>query len=316
MEQEQTRSEPEEHRAVREERELWLLGQPSLGDYLRFVKDRVVGGASADPAALTKEWRTANDYYHELEERESGIADKVECRDLDPALAPLAAAVARDPRHRLTFDIVPTSFGMVELDRLTVSQKEVTLDLIESLGQQLGAAPDPARLFHFCLPLGRPETPVHVRRVGSSRFVFGSESQDVRFHESVVLRPDQIQNYETFGLISGVVGLVVGFGSNFLNVIRVGKRLLLHDGYHRACALRRLGITHAPCIIQTVTHPDELDLVAKRRVAEDPEFYFHTARPPLLKDFFDPKIRRILPVHKLMRMIEVSFEVRDYLVPQ
>jgi hypothetical protein len=109
---------------------------------------------------------------------------------------------------------------------------------------------------------------------------------------------------------------VVGFGSNFLNVIRVGKRLLLHDGYHRACALRRLGITHAPCIIQSVTHPDELDIVAKRRVAEDPEFYFHTARPPLLKDFFDPKIGKVLPVHKLVRMIEVSVEVRDYLVPE
>jgi hypothetical protein len=98
-------------------------------------------------------------------------------------------------------------------------------------------------------------------------------------------------------------------------VIRVEKRLLLHNGYHRACALRAMGITHAPCIVQTVTRPDELDLTAKAAVTEDPAFYFGTARPPVLKDFFDPKIRKKLPVHKQVRMIEVNFEVRDYLVP-
>lgn len=315
MQQGEPWREPEGERAVCDE-EVWLLGQPALRDYLEFVRDTALEGESTDPAALADEWRTANNYYHELEQREAGIADKVELRDLDPALRSLATKVAADSRYRLTFDVVPTSFGMVELDRLTISQKQVTLNVIERLGRQLGPRPDLASLFHFCLPLGRPDTPVHIRRVGSRRFVFRSESQDVRFHESVLLGPDQIRGYDTFGPIAGVVGAVVGFGSNFLNVIRVGKRLLLHDGYHRACALRHLGITHAPCIIQTVTHPDELDLVAKRRVAEDPEFYFHTARPPLLKDFFDPKIRKALQVHKLVRMIEVSVEVRDYLVRQ
>ena len=298
------------------EEEIWLLGQPTLRNYIEFVQDTVVDGATANPAVLTNEWRTANDYYHELEQREAGIADEVECRDLDPVFEPWAAKVAADPGYRLTFDTVPTSISMVELDRLVVCQKQVTRNFIESVGSRLGQSPDAESLFRFCLPLGRPDTPVHIRRVGSRRYVFRSDSQDVRFHESVLLRPDQIRDYDTFGPIVGVVGVVVGFGSNFLNAIRVGKRLILHDGYHRACALRELGITHAPCVIQAVTHPDELDLVAKRRVAEDPEFYFHTARPPLLKDFFDPKIRKVLPVYKLVRMIEVSYEVSDCVVPE
>lgn len=298
------------------EQALWLLGQPALRQYLEFVKEMVVGGESADPAALNDEWRSANDYYQQLEKREYGIADKVDCRDLDPSLAALADQVRADVRFRHTFDVVPARFGMVELDRLVVAQKQVTLDLIDGLAARLGPAPEPSALFQFCLPLGLPDTPVQVYRVSSQRFVFRSASQDVRFHESVSLRPEQIQGYDTFGPMVGVVGAVIGFGSNFLNVISVGKRLLLHDGYHRACALRKLGITHAPCIIQTVTHPEEIDIVAKRRVAEDPEFYFHTARPPLLKDFFDPKIRKLVRAHKMLRTIEVSFKVRDYLVPE
>ena len=296
--------------------EIWLLGHPPLRSYLDFVEHTVIGGAAMDRAALVDEWRAANDYYYELRESEAGIADQTECRDLDPALTPLAAEVRKDPRYRCSFDTLPTSFGVVELDRLVVWQTHVDRQFIEILKSQLGPAPDAAALFRFCLPLGRSEAPVRIQRVGSKRFVFTSDSSDFRFHEPVLLRPDQIRDYDTFGPIAGVVGLVVGFGSNFLNVIRGDDRFILHNGYHRACALRELGITHAPCIIQTVTGRDEIDIAAKRVVAQDPGFYFKHARPPLLKDFFDPKLRKVLPVPKISKMIEVNFEVRDFEVQE
>jgi len=296
--------------------ELWLLGQPPLRKYLDFVEDMVIDGAAASPAALAEEWRTANDYYHELEEREAGIADGIEYRDLDPALAPLAAEVAADPRYRCTFDTLPTSFGMVELDRLVLCQIHVTRNFVDSLKARLGAAPDPETLFRFCIGLGPSEAPVQISRLGSTRYLFRSDSLDCRFHESALLRPDQICDYHAFGQVVGVVGVVVGFSTNLLNVIRDDKRLLLHNGYHRACALRELGIRHAPCLIQTVTRRDELDLIAKDHVAEDPKFYFLARRPPLLKDFFDPRICKVLRTHKMTRMIEVNVEARDYLVPE
>ena len=100
--------------------EIWLLGQPPLEHYLDFVRDSVVGGADTYPATLVDEWREANDHYHELEESEAGIADQVECRDLDPGLTPLAEEVMAHPHFRKSFDTLPTSFGMVELDRLVL----------------------------------------------------------------------------------------------------------------------------------------------------------------------------------------------------
>ena len=296
--------------------EVWLLGQPPLHTYLDFVKDMVIGGETLDPKALTDEWRVANDYYHELEEREAGIADEAECLDLDPDLEPLAAEITASPYYRHTFDTLPTSFAMVELDRLIVYQTSVTRNFVEALKSKIGPAPDPTTLFHVCLPLEHPSAPVQSQKVGSRRYVFRSDSADFRFHRAALLKPDQVHNYPSFGPIAGVVGLIVGFGSNFLNVIRADNRLLLHNGYHRACALRALGVTHVPCIIQTVTRLDELELTAKAVVVEHPDFYLKTARPPLLKDFFDPKIRKILPTRKLVRMIEVNFEVKDYLLPE
>jgi hypothetical protein len=296
--------------------EMWLLGQPSLQKYLDYVQETVVGGENINPATLANEWRTANDYYGVLEQREAGIADQVELRDVDPALTPLIDEVMAQPRYQQTFDTLPTHIGMAELDRLILCQIHVTRNFVDRLSARLGPLPDPETLFRFCMPLGQPSAPVTVRKVGSKRFVFRSDSTDFRFHEPVLLRPDQVCNYNTFGEVAGVVGLVAGFSSNLLNVIRYGKRLLLHNGYHRACALRALGITHAPCIITTITRRDELDIIAKENVCKDPDFYFGQRRPPVLKDFFDPKICKLLPIHKLVRMIEVSFEVRDYLVSE
>lgn len=296
--------------------ETWLLGQPSLWEYLEFVRESVVDGADIDPAKATAEWRTANAYYEELEESESGIADRAECRALDGNLSSLAAEVAAHPSFRKVFDTMPTEFGMVELDKLVLYQKSVTSTFVDTLKARLGPNPSPDALFRFCMPLDKPDIPVQAHAMGSNRFVFRTASTDFRFHQPVLLRPDQVSNYVSIGPVSGVVGLVVGFGSNLLNVIKVDNRLLLHNGYHRACALRALGVTHAPCIIQPVATRDELEVTAKSTVSRNPDFYFKSARPPVLKDYFDPKIRKVLPVHKHVRIIEVNFEVKEYLVPE
>jgi hypothetical protein len=293
-----------------------LMGQPPLSKYLRLVRDKVVNGANFDRRDLVSEWRKASEYYQELEESETGIADEIEVLELDPALAPLAEDAAADPRYRYNFKTFATHFAMVELDRLVLFQTHVIEQGTRRLMARLGPSPDPAALFRFCLPPEVPEAPVKIRRIGSERYIFTCESNDLRMHDPVLLSPDQIRDYETFGPVSGVVGLVVGFSPNFLTGVRQGEdgRILLKNGYHRAYALRALGITHAPCIIQTVTTRDELGIVVNSSVARDLDFYFTSARPPLLKDFFDPKIRRVHQTYKTLKTIEIEFEVREHYV--
>lgn len=294
--------------------ELWLLGQPPLKRYLDFVEDQLVDGTGADRAALAAEWRAASEHYQALERREAGAANQIECRPLDAAMAGLAARAQAHPRFRRAFDALPARFAMVELDRLMVFQKHVSATFVGELAARIGPAPGAAALFEFCVPLGVRDCPVQIRREGSHRYSFRCESTDFRYLESKLLRPEQISGHDPYGPLAGVVAIMVGFGSNFLNAVAVGKRLLLSNGYHRACALRAAGITHAPCIVQTAGTVDELELVAKSEVMDDPPFYFESARPPLLKDFFDPRIRKLLPVRRQRRVIEVSFEINDFMV--
>jgi hypothetical protein len=296
--------------------ELWLLGQPPLRDYLDFVHESVEGGAELDPREICEAWRAANDHYYELETREAGIADAAECLELPDAMRPLAAELAARPEFRASCDCLPVGFGMVELDRLVVCQPHVTLPFVEELRARLTPAPDPAGLFRYGQPRPRRDPPVKVRRLGERRFQFVSDSTDFRFHKPALLGPDQIVGHASFGPVGAVVGLMVGFGSNFLGVIRSDSRMLLRNGYHRACALRAAGFTHVPAVIQTVTRRDELALVAPQPVVDEPGFYFAAKRPPLVKDFFDPKIAKVLPVRPMEKLIEVSFEYEEYDVPR
>lgn len=292
------------------QQELWLLGQPPLWRYIEFV-EHASDGPRADRAALTEEWRAANEYYQELERSEAGIANSGSHRELDASFASMVAEMKAHPHYRRTFDTLPTTFMLVELDKLIVFQRHVRRTFVDRLMRRIGPAPTPEALFRFCMPLEASAPPsVQICDLGAHRYVFRCESVDLRYHETAVLRPEQVRDYHSFGAIAGIVGVVVGFGCDFLNGIRVGNRVLLHNGYHRACALRSLGITHAPCIIQTATCSDEIQAVVKGRVAEQPEFYFESARPPLLKDFFDPRLRKLLPLRRQMHLVEVTLEIR------
>jgi hypothetical protein len=291
---------------------LWLLGQPHLADYLSFMKHKAIGGRQMDPAVLADEWRAANDLYHALETDEAGIAETIERRPLDPALDERVDALRRHDWYRATFDTLSTTVEMVELDKLIVFQNSVSNLFSGARAQALGSDPSPAALFDFCLPLERDNPPVRIERLSSERWLFSCPSTDLRTHEARPLTRQQIAAFTTSGPVAGGLGLLVGFGCNFMSVVRSGDRMVLHNGYHRACALRSVGITHAPAVVQEVTRKDELRVAASESVNEDPAFYFLSARPPMLKDFFDPRVAKRIAVRPMQTCVEVEFSLKTY----
>ena len=294
-----------------DERLVWLLGQPHLSDYLNFVRDKVVDGDKLSPRALADEWRRANDLYYDLEESEAGIADGADCLDLPPELSQLADEVMRNRYFLESFDTLPVEIRMVELSRLIVSQSNVSCGFANQLRRELGKAPAAEALFRLCLPLDRPQAPVRVRKSGRDRYVFTSASTDFRLHPPSLLQAAQVEGLKSFGPVASILAFPVGFGSNLLSVVRSDDRLLLQNGYHRAFALLAAGISHAPAVVQTVTRKDELRLAASDDVCEDPAFYFRGKRPPLLRDFLDPRLGKTLRVRPMETSIEIEFKTRS-----
>jgi hypothetical protein len=291
----------------------WLLGQPSLQAYIDFVEDMTIDG-STTCSKLVEEWRTANDYYGDLESQSKKEDVSPEIRDLLPVMRPLAAKLQADPRFTRSFNTLPCRFGMVELRKVMVGQTHIDLDHAARLKKGIAKKPSPEELFAFCQRSDTKPVPINVRRVGSRKYLFWSKSNDLRFLDPTLIDPMSVGNLALEGRVSSFLGLPVGFGSNLLNVIESDGRLLLHNGHHRAYALADLGITHAPCLIRSVSRTDELRLIAGQSAVDNASFYFRAARPPILDDFFNPKIRKILRAARSVQMIELSFEYREFQV--
>ena len=70
---------------------LYLIGRPTLKQFLSFVKDHVVHGPSSGD--LVAEWKAANAVVRTLEKEEAGLAD-------DPAIQPV------DPENELLLELL------------------------------------------------------------------------------------------------------------------------------------------------------------------------------------------------------------------
>lgn len=235
---------------------------------------------------------------------------------LPAEMAPLVARVEADPVFRRAFTAVPVRVGWVELSSLVVFQRTVNLDHVRRLQRDLGPDPSPADVFRFCLPYDHPLPAYRVRSLpgrggGDGAYVFTSDSNDLRFLESVLLDPARAGGFNAVGPVAGVVGLAVGFGSNYLNVIAARGRLVLNNGNHRAYALRDLGLTHAPCLVQEVKRRDELSVIASGRLRRHPERYLKDPAPPTLADFFDPQLAHRVRLARKGREVRVTFRVEE-----
>ena len=285
---------------------IFLMGHPPLNEYLNFVAFMSGEGQNANLRIITDEWRSANDHVLELERTEAGWADGPTIAALPIQLEPLATAVLANPMVHRSF-LLPTRIALVELDRLVVYQKHINLAYVESIKEKLGSSPNAETVFKACLPVDHTLPPIRVQQTNINTWVFVSPTSDLRFLDASLLEPSQICGYRSAGPIFKVLGVVVGCGSNYLNSIHVENRLVLNNGSHRAFALRDLGITHVPCLIQGVSRREELPITGNSDLQATPDRYLRALRPPLLKDYFDPKLRKVLPIQRRLHQVTIQY---------
>jgi len=294
---------------------VFLVGRPPLGEYLAFIATLAVGGSGIPQGSLAAEWRKANDHVKELEVGEAGFADNPTIGKIPQAQQPLVTQIFDDPIFKRSFQFVPTDIGLVELDRFVVYQKYINLKYVKDLQAKLGKKPSDDDVFRFCLPVDHPAPPVRLMQTAANSYSFISSSNDFRFVEAKLFAPNDVTNYSRQGPVTSVLGLVIGYGANFLSGIKLENRLILLNGSHRAFALRDMGITHVPCLVQHVSRREELEVLVQGEVSQKPDIYLKAPRPPLLKDYFDPALCKKVPVARKDRLVRVTFGVEQSDIP-
>lgn len=294
---------------------LYLIGRPKVKHFLRYMHRHALDPDRDD--VLIAEWQAARDRILVLEKEEAGCADHptIEPIPVQSAFEPLLIEFLKDPLVRQGFNTVPSELAWIDLDRLVVYQKHIDMTYARQLRGRIGPKPTDEELFRICLPYEHPHPPASWSRIDDDKFVFVSPSCDMRFLGALPLEARHIRDYPHPGALLGVIGLAVGFGSNFLNAVHAENRLILNNGSHRAYALRELGITHVPCIVQHVSTRAELEAVAPSDVRRDPDLFLRNPRPPMLRDYLDPALRKVTAMRRVQRQVRVQFSISEHYVP-
>lgn len=286
---------------------VFLKGRPPLTEYLAYIAQNDVDGSTLLPGDLAAEWRLANERIRELEASEAGIADSPPLEPLPSSLQAQATRFLHDPIIRRSFGLVPSDVKLIDLNRLVVFQKQINLPFAHELALQLSRIQTDEELFDFTLPLNKPRPPVKVARLGPNAFAITSPSMDFRALDAPLLDPSKVINYDVGGVLSGLVGVAFGYGPNVLQAVSYKNRLILGNGSHRAYALHEAGRTMVPCLVLHATHEEELAILLPV-VAQKPSPYLEAPRPPMLKDFFEEPLRRVVHVPRKVRQVRVILQ--------
>jgi hypothetical protein len=301
--------------AVNEDETLYLIGRPSLGEDLGFLTTQVVPRDRREARKAAQEWRAANDVVGKLQAEEAGWADRPLSLDLDPEVIPQRDRLLANEAFRRSIEVVPIDVKMVELDRLVVPQKYINLSNVQSVQRDFAADASPKSIFEICMPMQYPRDSVRCLRTNNDTFVFVSRSHDLRFLDVSLLDASQIADDPTRGVVASGVGIMVGYSCNCVVAMEVQNRLVLVNGTHRALALRRLGYTHAPCVIQKISRPEERMLVGPSLLNRNPAEFLNNPRPIVLKDFLDPRLHVKVHLTRRVRQVKVSFSVETLDAP-
>src|SRR5258705_5484811 len=96
---------------------LYLIGRPTLKQFLRFVKDNAVHPPSS--SELIEEWQAANRIVRALDKGEAGIADKPSIQPVDPENK-LLLEFLQAPLVRHIFNTVPTEVAYIGFGRMVL----------------------------------------------------------------------------------------------------------------------------------------------------------------------------------------------------
>ncbi len=284
------------------------MGPRHLTEHLQLLEDHAPEGHEPDLGEAAGFWRSAWAAYEGLQTTEAGAADGATVRALPRPMQAHVDQLVTLPVLRECYGTVPIAFGLVDLDRLVVSQYHLTRSIVDRLLASFVRRPAGKDLAALCLPLEGGTVPCRTVIRDEREFVFAAPAHDLRFLGASLIDPATVPGLSRHGHLGAVLALSVGFSSNLLNVVLYRGRYVLNNGHHRAHSLRAMGVRWAPCLIQPCASFEDLRQAATAEVIDNDELYFDTPRPPLLRDFDRPELARTVTSRPLQRIVRLRFE--------
>ncbi|MDP9359894.1 MAG: hypothetical protein M3P29_00425 [Acidobacteriota bacterium] len=192
-------------------------------------------------------------------------------------------------------------FVSVPIDSLLTPQMNVDMDYVSELAATLPAAADESADFAFAFPSGQIAEPF----VRGNTAVFTSHAPNIAISPVPVLR----RTGEGFDIVFEAKSR-----PNFMMVARVAGRLVLHNGVHKALALKTRGRTRAYVVAHELQHQDQLGLPQGNFSMFSETNYSQGARPPLVADFNSAAAVSVL-MRATINIYRLAAQTEDILAP-
>jgi hypothetical protein len=241
-----------------------------------------------------------------LASSEAGLADTVHVLDLERKYLPAVEKISQESLFQNSFKH-QAEIRLVEIDKLVALHGEINLEYAAQVAGGLPKNPTVGDLIPVCLPI--VQTPAHVEKIEIDDFntVYYSDSSDLRVINLVrqpaasLLPQSQLQGIPVRALVA-----LIGFGFPAISAIALGRRLVLNNGFHRLYALKTLGVAYAPMVVVK----DSTAL--KENFNADEDLVLKDPRPPLFKDFFDPRLSTEVTRILYKKAVKVSVTTQRY----
>ena len=282
-------------------RQRYLFAFATQAELLQYVRTQSSDADAKRQAEIMEAWAGLQERVAHLLQTEAEVADTIKLTAIPQEYRTTLEGFAADPLFQKSFSTLPTGFGLVEIDKLVAAQRTVNLEYVERLVALLPPEPSMGDLLEVC--------------VSPKRNVFSSPNSDIRFLGAFVkpLDAEDLGYAVMGGIPAAAVIAFVGYGAAPVNVLQVGRRVVLNNGFHRVYALRSRGVTQIPVVIQQVRNPF---LEFPPGIAGLPkEYLLNVARPVLMKDFFEPDFAITLQVKDRIKTVTIAMNVGQHDVP-
>jgi hypothetical protein len=296
-------------------RQLYLFAFATQAQVLHHVRTQALEEESERRPEIMSAWERLQPRVTELVRREAGVAETIRLSPISKQYQSQLEASASDPLFRKTFSLLPISFAFAEIDKLIAPQRVVNLDYVDRLLASYPKSPAIEDLLAICVSPKRGMDPIQHLEVAPNAHVFSSPNSDIRFLGAFVkhLTPEDLDYAVLGGLPGAAIIAFIGYGGAPVNVLKAGDRIVLNNGFHRVYALRSLGITEVPVVVQ---HIRNIELEFPPNVAGLPKDYLlRVPRPVLVKDFFEPDFAIPLRVRERIKMVTVGINLSEHEVP-
>lgn len=295
--------------------QLYLHAFATQGELFHHVRTQTLKEEVVRYPEILGEWQRLQPAIQALQQTEVGLADQSSLEPLPTELLPRLEEIAADPLLKKTFTALPFSFAVVEIDKLVAPQRSVNLEYANRLEKSFEQKLTLAHLAEICLSPRREMPPIQHLEVAGSTHVFSSPNLDVRFLGAFfkTLSPEDLQFAELGGIPAAAIIAFVGYGAAPVNVLQVNSRLVLNNGFHRVFALRSLGVTKIPVLVQ---HVRNWQLEFPPVVSGLPrEYLLGSLRPVLMKDFFQEGFSITLRAKQKVKAVMLQQAVNQVDVP-